>query len=177
MSGSRRMRSWREAREWPGSPAVIRFAMPGVSGRRGGVDPVDHQPDPLGHGAQDGPSVEVTVAGRERVEARGGVLGADVAPQRHAVPGHERQFIQRGGGAAKVPVEHSGELIPSKQTLYGAMSLCPIRVGRLTGRNRHGPGWVNPATASCRIFPQAPMAWILPSVNNSTSMSTTRPGR
>ena len=58
------------------------------------------------------------------------------------------------------------------------MSLCPISVvGPVTGKNRHGPGWVKPATASwkCRVHWTTDTIW--PGLSRSASLSTTRPGR
>jgi len=53
----------------------------------------------------------VAVAGGQELQAVGGVLGADVAPQGYAVPGRGGQLEQRGGRAGEVPVEPTGELV------------------------------------------------------------------
>ena len=127
MAGMRSIRPASDPAERPGSPSVMRWAMPWSPAAAAGRDPVQQYLDAPWHGVQDLARVRpaVAVAGRDDPEPLGGGPGPGVAPQRHPVPGEERQFQQRGAGARHVPVEDAGDVVALEAHVVGGDVVVP----------------------------------------------------
>ncbi len=75
-------------------------------------DAVEHGLDPSGDGMQDPAGVDTTGVGRrDHPQPLGRGRGADVSPQRYAVPRDERELRQGCRRTGQVPVEHTGHLV------------------------------------------------------------------
>lgn len=118
MAGIRLIRSASAAADRPGFAGRHQPGHARVARRGGSGDPAEHELDPVRDRAQDVPCsyprrrLSVAVTRGDQLEPLGGLLSAVIAPERNAVPGHERELEQRRGRPGQVPVEDAGERVP-----------------------------------------------------------------